>query len=230
VAVRLGLRYVRHIGPAEIARIETARQIGGVFVSPEDLAWRTGLGVAALEGLAASGALSSLGLERREGLWAAGALAEIDPSRLPLSPGVSAPQLPTMEDEEAHRADLWGTGISTRHPIEFIRAEMTERGCLTVQAVLDLRRPSLIEVAGVVTHRQRPDTSSGVIFFNLEDETGQLNVIVLPAVWERYRTVARRASALVIEGRVEHRHGVTNLVARRMEPLGVYSVKSRDFR
>ena len=155
---------------------------------------------------------------------------EIDPGRLPLSPGVDAPRLPEMEAQEAHRVDLWGTGISTRHPIEFIRPEMEERGCLTVQAVLELRRPSFVEVAGVVTHRQRPATASGVIFFNLEDETGQLNVIVLPAVWERYRMVARRASALVIEGRVEHRHGVTNLVARHMEPLGVYSMQSRDFR
>src|SRR5690606_39569802 len=104
-----------------------------------------------------------------------------------------------MSEEEEHRADLWGTGISSRHPIEFIRDDLKADGCLSVAEVLQQRRPVRVRVAGVVTHRQRPDTASGVIFFNLEDKTGQLNVIVLPEVWERYRPVARKAAALVIE-------------------------------
>ncbi len=230
VAVRLGLRYVRNLGPAEIARIETARQIGGEFTSPEDLAHRTGLGAAPLEALAAVGALRSVGLERRPGLWAAGALAEIAPDRLPVTSGAEAPPLPGMSEEEAHRADLWATGVSVRHPIEFIRPHLRDRGCRTVAEVTSLRRAASASVGGVVTHRQRPATARGVIFFNLEDETGQLNVIVMPDVWARYREVARRAPALVIEGRIEYRHGVTNLVARKLEALGVYSIRSRDFR
>ena len=230
VSVRLGLRYVRNLGPAEIARIETARLIGGEFTSPEDLAHRTGLGRGALEALATVGALTSIGLERRAGIWAAGALAEIDPDRLPLSPGLEAPPLPGMSDEEAHRADLWTTGVSVRHPIEFVRSRLQDRGCLTVGEATSLRRAASARVGGVVTHRQRPNTARGVIFFNLEDETGQLNVIVMPDVWARYREIARRAPALVIEGHIEYRHGVTNLVARRLEALGVYSIRSRDFR
>lgn len=230
VAVRLGLRYVRNLGVSEIARIETARIVGEAFSSPEDLAHRTGLGVDALEGLAAAGALRSIGLDRRPGLWAAGALAEIDPGRLAMAPGVEAPTLPGMSDEEAHRADLWATGVSVRHPIEFVRQQLAETGCMSVVEVLGMHRPLRVKVGGVVTHRQRPGTAAGVIFFNLEDETGQLNVIVLPEVWDRYRPVARRAPALVIEGQVEHRHGVTNLVARAMEGLGVQTIRSRDFR
>ena len=231
VAVRLGLRYVRNLGETEIARIETARLVTGPFLDPEDLAHRTGLGVAALEGLAAAGALASVGLNRRQGLWAAGALAEIDPGRLALAPGVDAPVLPAMNEEEAHRADLWSTSVSSRHPLEFVRTALATQGCLTAAAVLDMRRMAgSVRAAGVVTHRQRPSTSRGVIFFNLEDETGQLNVIVMPDVWDRHRMVARRSPALIIEGRVEYRDGVTNLVARTMEPIGVHSVPSRDFR
>jgi error-prone DNA polymerase len=94
VGVRLGLGYVRNLGEKEVTRIEAARILGGVFTSPEELAFRTGLDVDSLEGLAASGALESIGLGRREGMWAAGALAEIDPQRLALSPGVEAPALP----------------------------------------------------------------------------------------------------------------------------------------
>src|SRR5690606_8671390 len=120
VAVRMGLRYVRNLGEKEINRIEAARGLGGEFTSPEDLAFRTGLGVEALEGLAACGALASIGLGRREGLWAAGALAEIDPERLALSPGVEAPELGDMSEEEVHRADLWSTSVSTTHPMSFV--------------------------------------------------------------------------------------------------------------
>jgi error-prone DNA polymerase len=70
-------------------------------------------------------------------------------------------------------------------------------------------------IGGVITHRQRPMTARGVIFLNLEDETGLLNVIVLPGVWQANREVARRSIGVVVDGVLEHRDGVTNLVARR---------------
>ena len=229
VAVRMGLRYVRSMGEREVTRIEAARVLGGVFVSPEDLAFRTGLGVEALEGLAAAGALEPVGLGRREGLWAAGALAEIDPGRLALSPGIVAPGLPGMSPEEEHRADLWATGVSSVHPMSFVRGRLD--GCLTAAQVLEEGRSrARVKVAGVITHRQRPSTSRGVYFLNLEDETGQLNVVVLPDVWARHRSVARKSPAVVIHGRIEFHDGVTNLVARDFEPLGIQTVQSRDFR
>jgi error-prone DNA polymerase len=229
VAVRMGLRYVRNLGEKEVTRIEAARIFGGPFVSPEDLAFRTGLKVDALEGLAAAGALGSIGLGRREGLWAAGALAEIDPERLALSPGVEAPVLPGMSTEEEHRADLWSTGVSSRHPMSFVRDHLDD--CWTAAETLASQKHGLrIKVAGVITHRQRPGTAKGVHFLNLEDETGLLNIVVLPDVWTKYREVARKSPALVIDGRLEFNDGVTNVVARGFEPLGVQTVRSRDFR
>ena len=229
VAVRMGLRYVRNLGEREVTRIEAARIIGGPFDTPADLAFRTGLDVDSLEGLAASGALDSIGLGRREGMWAAGALAEIDPGRLPLSPGTEAPELPGMSDEEAHRADLWSTGVSPRHPMSFVREDLEE--CLTAAEALAMQRNGArVKVAGVITHRQRPGTAKGVHFLNLEDETGLLNIVVLPDVWAEHRQVVRKCPALVIDGRLEFHDGVTNIVARGFEPLGVQTVKSRDFR
>jgi error-prone DNA polymerase len=53
----------------------------------------------------------------------------------------------------------------------------------------------------VVTHRQRPGTAKGVCFLNLLDETGLLNIIVLPDVWARHRKVVRRSPDLVVDGR-----------------------------
>ncbi len=168
---------------------------------------------------------------RRAGLWAAGALAEIGPDRLPLAPGVEAPTLPGMSDQEISEAERWATGVSTRHPVEFIRRRLTEMGCISTAEAVDRRRNGVrVKVGGVVTHRQRPGTANGVIFFNLEDETGLLNVVVLPPVWERQQKVARQNPGLVIDGVLEYRDGVTNLVARRFTPWPVEGVASRDFR
>ena len=73
-------------------------------------------------------------------------------------------------------------------------------------------------------------SASGVTFMTLEDETGLLNIVVLPDVWARHRNLVRKSPALVIHGRLEYHDGVTNIVARDFDPLGVRTVKSRDFR
>jgi error-prone DNA polymerase len=86
-------------------------------------------------------------------------------------------------------------------------------------------------VAGIVTHRQRPATAQGTTFFNLEDETGLINVVVSKGVWARHRRIARAAPALLVRGRLERSEGVVNVVAERMEPLALATnTKSRDFR
>ena len=91
---------------------------------------------------------------------------------------------------------------------------------------------TVVEVGGIVTHRQQPETAKGVVFVNLEDETGLVNVICTPDVWKRFRTVARGSPALVVRGMLERRYDVVNLVARRIEPLSLRAadlMRSRDF-
>jgi error-prone DNA polymerase len=234
-AVRMGLRYVRGLGESEITRIEAARLAAGPFTGVVDLAQRTGLPVDALEGLAAAGALEPLGVSRREGLWAAGSLAGMGPGRLPLAVGAEAPSLAEMDEVTASRADLWSTGVSVRHPVEFVRERLAGEGCVTIAEALGGRHAGKrVRVGGVVTHRQRPGTAKGVIFINLEDETGLLNVIVTPDVWSAQRDVARRAVGLMIDGALEHRDGVTNLLARRfaewpVEGPAEAGLESRDW-
>jgi len=231
VALRIGLRYVRNLGEAEIVRIEAARITGGAFTTPEDLAQRTGLPLDAYESLAASGALAPVGLGRREGIWTAGTLIELGPDRLSLPPGGEVPSLPEMNGAERVQADLWSTGISTTHPVSLVRDMLNGRGCLPIITILeDHRHGTRARVGGIVTHRQRPSTARGVRFLNLEDETGLLNVVVLPQVWEAHYEVARKAVGVVIDGVVEHVDGVTNFVAHRFALWSVDGIRSRDFR
>ena len=231
VAVRLGLGYVRNLGEAEARRVLVARQIGGRFADPVDFAHRTGLSVDALEGLAAAGAFGTFGISPRQGLWMAGALAGTGPGQLPLVSGLDPPTLAKMSDREIHQASLWSTGVSVRHPIHYARPGLTAAGCLPIAEVLDMRRSGVhVKVGGVVTHRQRPATSRGVIFFNLEDETGLLNVVVLPEIWNRHKRTARRNPGLIIQGPLEYRDGVTNLVAKGFTPIETDQLHSRNFR
>ena len=87
-------------------------------------------------------------------------------------------------------------------------------------------------MAGIVTHRQRPQTASGVTFFGLEDETGLINVMVTPGLWKRNKVVARTAKALVIRGIVSNANGAATVTADKLEALDVgsfFSRGSRDF-
>ncbi len=241
-AVRIGLRYVRGLSDALLDRIDTERE-HRPFADLTDFTRRTGAPVDALESLATAGAFSCFGVERREALWAAGALRDAQPLRrggivadkLPgIAVGIEAPPLPGMTDIEETAADLWATGMSpNRHPTEFVRERLAARGVVTNQALRTLPDRSIVEVAGVVTHRQQPETAKGVVFLDLEDETGLLNVICTPDVWKRFRTVARGATALCVRGVLERRQGVINLLAHRIEALSLRPadlLRSRDFR
>ena len=222
---------MRNLGDKEITRIEAARQIGGPFDSPEDLAQRTGLDVSALEALAASGALEPIGMGRREGIWAAGALGELGPGKLALSEGAAPPKLETMSPPEVMQAELWSTSISPTHPVTFLRDRLREVGCTPVADALALQTHGRrMRVGGLITHRQRPSTARGVRFLNLEDETGLLNVVVLPQVWQAHYEVARKAIGVVMDGVLEYEDGVTNFLAHRFEEWPVDGIKSRDFR
>src|SRR4051794_8701670 len=233
-AARIGLRYVRGLSSALLDRIDDERARES-FHDLEDFTRRTGAPVDALEALATAGAFACFGVDRRAGLWAAGALRDARPERLPgLVTGTEAPQLPGMNEVEETAADLWATGMAPgRHPTEFVRDELTSRGVLTAAALRETEARSIVEVAGVVTHRQQPETANGTIFLNLEDETGLVNVICPAGVWKRYRKVARVAPALRIRGLLEKHQGVINVLAQRMEVLPLTladALKSRDFR
>lgn len=74
-------------------------------------------------------------------------------------------------------------------------------------------------VGGLVIHRQRPATASGITFVNLEDETGMLNVVISVEASIRSGRVIRSHPALMVRGTLEKADGVINLVAEKIVPL-----------
>jgi error-prone DNA polymerase len=235
VAVRLGLGSVRGIGDDLADEIEAVRNAGGPFGDTEDLVRRVpALTLAHLEAMATAGVFGEcFGLERREALWTVGATAQARPGRLPgIVTGAAAPRLPGMTPVEEAVADLWATGVSPDgHPTVFVRRELDDLGVVTAERLTEPEPGSIVHVAGVVTHRQRPMTAQGTTFLNLEDETGLVNVVVSKGCWTRFKQVARSAPAMVIRGRLERSEGVVNVVAEHLAPLPLPGrTASRDFR
>jgi error-prone DNA polymerase len=235
VAVRLGLGSVRGIGSELAKQIETVRKEWGLFTDTEDLVRRVpGLQLPQLEALATAGVFTEcFALDRREAIWTVGATVQSRPGRLEgIITGNRAPRLPGMTPVEEAVADLWATGVSPDgHPTQFVRKKLDAIGVLTSVQLWNTEPGTVVRVAGVVTHRQRPQTAQGVTFLNLEDETGLINVVVSKGCWHRFRKVAREAPALVIRGRLERAEGVINVVAERLDPLPMEGkVQRRDFR
>ena len=252
LAVRLGLARLKGLGGRSASAIVSERLAHGPYADIADLARRVRLSRRRLETLAAAGALASLGVGRRRALWAAGVLAEehgrpgrrrsssetgedddrwYQPPLPGTSVGARAPRLPPMTDRERQAADLRLTGTSTRgFPTDFARPDLARSGVLTVAEAARRTAGERVRVAGVVTHRQRPGTAAGTVFLNLEDETGLLNVVCSAGLWKRYRRVGRRASALIVRGRVESSDGAASLIADRLEALeGIETAGSRDW-
>ncbi|MGF3054994.1 error-prone DNA polymerase [Microbacterium sp. YY-01] len=233
-AVRLGLTEVAGVSEQVAARIVSERQHGGPYRDLHDLVRRTGITEEHVAALAEAGACESLGLNRREALWQAGTAAQDRPERLEGT--VMAVQPPLFTDQsilDELVSDLQATGMSTTdHPLAHARASLQQRGVLSTQQ-LALHEPGRrVEVAGVVTHRQRPSTAGGITFLNLEDEFGMVNVVCSPGLWSRYRRIARESSALRVRGILQRSaEGVIALVADALDdlPLGVPHI-SRDFR
>lgn len=236
--LRLGLDNVKGLGAPAAERIVAAREADGPFQSLADLARRAGLGKERMEKLAVAGALESLEPDRRKALWTAGTVDE-RPDTIPgTGPAAPPPTLPGMSAAELARADYTGLGLSVQtHPMELARAALDAAGVLPANRLPYIEDGERIEVAGIVTHRQRPSTAKGVTFLSLEDETGIANIVCSQGLWKRWRSVASVAKALVIRGSVEKpidaaKDTMPMIVADKLTVLDLNSpsAPSRDFR
>lgn len=233
VAVRLGLAEIRGIDAAVAARIVDART-AGPFLDLADLARRADLDRERIEALATAGACAGLGISRREALWSAGPAADNRDRFLPgIAVHVHPPLLPMLTAAEQTDLDLWTTGVTSGvHPLALLRDGLDARGIVRSDRVRRTDSGTSIEVAGLVTHRQRPSTASGVTFLTLEDEAGTVNIVTWRDVWQRHRLVAHASPALIVRGTLERTpEGVANVIAAAFEPLPAPAgVRSRDFR
>lgn len=233
-AIRMGLRMIKGFREDDARRIEAARSTG-MFADIADLGERARLDARAQEQLADAGALRGLAGDRHRARWEVAGVQK----QLGLFAGLPSQEegaivLPTPTVGEDLQADYHSLGTTLGpHPLALLRAELKARRCRSSKELLDVEHGRPVSVAGLVTGRQRPGTASGVTFVTLEDEFGNVNVVVWRDLADRQRKVLVGSQLLKVDGRWEKEGEVRHLIAGRLSDLSPLldgiSVRSRDF-
>lgn len=231
-AVRLGMHEVKGCKKAAAERIMAARQCMP-FTSIEDFFARTGLNRHDLDCLADADALRALTGHRRDALWATlGRVSRDAPINVVRAERQAELPLPTEGQDIV--ADYRRLGLTLRrHPLALLRSRLQRLRMKSAEEVRQVPNGRRIHVGGIVTCRQRPATASGVIFVTLEDETGNVNVVVWSKIVERQRRELLSSRLLGIVGEVQRVGEVVHVVAQRLidhtHLLGGLPTQSRDF-
>jgi error-prone DNA polymerase len=224
-AVRVGLKYVTGVGEDDAEAVAAKRP----YSSIRELAQKTGLSEEELRALAESGACDCFGLRRRELLWQLGLVprpasvpgtaGEAKQLALPLEPTVATPELPEPTVWERMLTDYRTTSLSVGvHPLELLRSHLPP-GTLSSSELREQPDRAQVQLAGLVVARQRPSTAKGVVFMLLEDELAQMNLVILPQVYERFRAVVRSEPLLLVRGRYEHSDRNRNVLVDELVSL-----------
>ncbi|MEI7446174.1 MAG: error-prone DNA polymerase, partial [Burkholderiales bacterium] len=252
-AVRLGLNRIAGLSEDAAKRlvaVRKARRAAGrgpdgedlaasPFANVEDLAREARLERRDLQALARADALAAIAGHRVEAAWEALGIGSL-PALLEDARFDEAPvSLPPMTEGEATVADYASIGLPMgRHPIALLRDELARFRVEPAAVLRTYPDGRLARASGLVTHRQRPETAKGVVFVTLEDDTGTVNVIVWPAVLERWRKEVLGSRLMTVYGtwQADTATGgqVMHLVAQRVvdhtDLLGGLALRSRDFR
>jgi error-prone DNA polymerase len=225
-AVRIGLVYVKSVGEDDADAVVAEREANGPFAGVGDLARRVPLDARELEALLRSGACDCWG-KRRDLLWELGLVMRPQTVRrthkqlsLDLDPTVATPELRDLTAWERMLADYASTSVSIDvHPLTLLRSHLPA-DVLPSDRLNEAPHRSRVAFAGMAVARQRPSTAHGIVFMLLEDELGQVNLIVSPELYERNRAVVRGEPLLLVRGRFERIKDNRNIVVDSLESLG----------
>ena len=240
-ALRLGLRLVKSLSQIGAERLIAARAVRP-FGSVPELATRAALDRGDLEALAAAGAFATLSGNRHLAFWeVAGTerplpLAAVAQGAVGQEAGFveGRPLLEKPSEGEEICADYAALGLTLgRHPLALLRERLTAGAIQSAQELAQADSGAAVRTAGIVLMRQRPATAGGVTFVTLEDESGQVNVIVWESVGQAQRRALLESRLLEVHGELQRQEGVTHLIARRLIDrtalLGQLLTRSRDF-
>ncbi|SMF04947.1 error-prone DNA polymerase [Alteromonadaceae bacterium Bs31] len=241
-AIRLGFIRVKSLDTEKAKTISVLRA-NKPFTDIQDLAKRCSLSSSDLQHLAAADALQTLAGNRHYAHWQAAALQNPSHFLEAAETGQLSDQLftaaPSIEKDLLQ--DYANTGLSLRvHPMTLLREEYPFSRCKKQSQLSAIGNGRFVQVAGIVTGRQRPGTAKGTLFLTLEDETGNINVVVWKNTQDLYRKPLLTGKLLLIKGRLEKSpqqnssdteviHVVAGKLIDYSQRLQNFSLSSRDF-
>ncbi len=242
-AIRFGLGAIKNVGGGSIAAILRARQ-EGPFRSFFDFCQRVDtdkINREALESLIKAGAFAQFGTRK--------ALIELIPQGLALAAraqrerksgqrsffgesavlAIEGEQTKAGADSEeefskwellSFEKELLGLYVSG-HPLEDVEDRLALYRSCTLSAVEEAVEERALRVCGRVESLKIMHTRGGkdMAFLTLEDLSGQAEIVVFPAQYERSRPLLRRERLLFIQGHLGSRNGRRGLIADEILPF-----------
>ncbi len=232
-AVRMGLVFIKDVGAESARRIVEERARHGDFVSAGDLVRRTGMTDQAVLSLALAGAFDGIAPNRRQALWEAGLY--VRPSRngqmaLSLFRPESVAELEDFDAREQMIGEYQVLELYPRgHLMEFVRPVLPPH-VLASPEVESRDEGEAVTVAGWPVARQHPRGRDGTVFVTIEDEFGDVQIILWADLFARHR---RELDSQVIEvrGVVSKWDGTTNVIVTSLRPIrvGVQMPRAHDW-
>ena len=244
-SIRLGMRLIKGLDRTSGLRIEEASNKRS-FENIDDLAVRAEISDQNMRFLARADALKSLSGNRHQAHWDVAGINRPLPiaNALPgdtinLTPSSKNVMRPRPTPEKNLISDYRYTGFTLGpHPMSLIKRNGNWSRYTTAKKLTESRSGQFIRIAGLVTGRQRPSTASGVIFMTIEDETGNINVVIWTGILKKFRSAVLQGQLLKIKGVVEKEGAVIHVVAGHIDDASHLftnmthddvNLKSRDF-
>jgi error-prone DNA polymerase len=225
--IRIALEQIGGISKTLRERIVSER--AGGYTSFFDFVLRTGADRDELERLILCGFFDSLHRNRRALLWAIPRAYDYAESSRAMSVGLGMTmEEPTLnegiDDFHDHEKAIFERSILDmdirNHLMAFERERVAERGAVPGAAIAGMKGGEKAIVVGNPIRLRFPPTASGkrVVFFDLEDESGLLNVTCFDDVYRRDGHAIVSSPYVTIRGEAQDRDGHIAFLAHRVFP------------
>lgn len=236
LAIRLGMRQIKGLSEHGIQSVLANRPHSG-YRHPSQVK-QLSINKKDIELLASANALHNVSGDRFQTRWAImdsasdlPLFSQIDDS---FEKGNDEQGLQQPSEMQDLLEDFTSVGISlNKHPITLLE-EANRLGRFThMKDLKQQRHKSMVTVVGLVTGKQSPGTAAGVTFVTLEDNTGNINVVVWGATARAQQQAYLTAKALKVQGILEKEGEVVHVIAGKLiditDKIVGLKTKSRDF-
>jgi error-prone DNA polymerase len=210
------LSAVNGLGEAAWERIAAGKPFRGL----DDFCRRTRLPESATADLIRAGAFDAFDPDRRQLLWALGELDyRADELEITFEPqALALARLEPLEQTswEYELLGLSPAGQLMRH----YRPALNKAGALTVAQVREMPNGRHVRIGAMMAVRQSPPTAHGMVFISLEDETGLVDMVVRPNIFEDYRKTLRGERLLLVDGIIQREGGAVSVLMIRAGAVG----------
>lgn len=226
--IRFGLGAVKNVGSTAVENIIQERDRNGLFKTVVDFCSRVDLRIInkrALESLIKSGAFNLLHGNRRELVENmdriipevtkqnkdrnSGQTTLFDLVGEDDTPGF-ADQLEMLpfpeyawDDILAQEKEVLGLYVSG-HPLDSVQEQMQILAHTDIVDAMELDEGREITIIGLITNRRKITTRKGDVMciLQIEDLTGQIEMVAFPAVWSQYAALIEKEDKLMLKGKI----------------------------